>query len=897
MKTENVYTILVAYKNRQYVDGCVRSLLSQDVSEDRIIVVDNASPYGEADYFEQKWRNIHVIRLGMNVGFSKANNEGIKLAISLGAEYCLLMNLDTVACAGMLEELVSSIPDGGNGIATPRIYATRSKKFNRFDSRESIPWYTGGNIDRETFIINQQLYDYEDTTVRDVEFASGCCMLIPEKVIQRAGFLEEDYFLYYEDVEYSLRLKKLGFTIRYNPNALLWHAEGGSQRQEKKAADYYWTRNRLLCMQTHMDMCETDPLEMIKAVIRNEDYFRGYGSRKIISYEKKAIEDFIGGITGQIASHAYYFDDSFEKEIIEDGKGAVWSTSISGSVLLCNFSDREKVLALEFGIDSEDPRDNSTYTLYLDGELYRKKCSSHMGYKFAIPFDRLEQHRLTVVKDRNRHVVRGADGIYLFFRLNSFQMHEYDFVMETGAVAVENIGATECDRIHRWNWIQAEHANITLANPFHADKKFRLYFNTYSPRDQKRFRFSINKEMFEEEVGKEFIYELPVRAQERTEICFYGLSEESDKKLLSLIDFNWKSLESYSKGIGSTLVQASPYIRGFGEPEQKDEQYWIWIVKPQGKIIIRNVEHFNKVINVSFCTFSACDQKHFTLKVNEWLQECTVGEEIAVAYPLSAGEELVLLFDNMGCPKVSEDGTDLYLSVIDFKVEELKAVDYQIGNRDEVIWKNDSDALVRYRISFNTAALDESVELQLPGREEYFTVKPGLAYFYEVMLETKESMEAVLAAEGYPDMADLLKRIDFLVAEIGAFESSADSRLAEPSNYIQGFGSQERDENSYWNWIVKPEAGIIFHNTEDTDKKIQILFNTFSACDNKEYLLLINGKEQKETVGEQFSECHKLPANGELRIWFKDLGRPLELEDSRSLYLSILNFNARILEV
>lgn len=73
-----------------------------------------------------------------------------------------------------------------------------------------------------------------------------------------------------------------------------------------------------------------------------------------------------------------------------------------------------------------------------------------------------------------------------------------------------------------------------------------------------------------------------------------------------------------------------------------------------------------------------------------------------------------------------------------------------------------------------------------------------------------------------------------MIAEIGAFGASADCQLAVPSNYMQDFGTQERDDKSYWNWIVRSYARIIFHNTGNTDKSVQISFNTFSACDNRE---------------------------------------------------------------
>ncbi len=891
MSKEKVFVILVAYKNKQYIDACMESLLKQGISEKGIIVVDNASPYGEADYIEENWKDAHVVRLGANMGFSKANNEGMRYALALGADYCLLLNLDTVVCDGMLEELISVIPGGGNGIATARIYTTQSKQYRRFESEETIPWYTGGSIERETFIINQQVYDIMDTTVRDVEFASGCCMMIPRQVIEQAGFLEEGFFLYYEDVDYCLRLTKLGIAIRYNPRALLWHAEGGSQKQEKKSADYYWTRNRLLCIQRHMEVFGADPLELIREIIRNEDYFRGYNARKTISYEKKAIEDFMSGTAGQIGDHAYYFDDSFEKETRENHRGAAWATNVCGSVLLCNFSGREKYLLFEFGIDTEDSEDISTYTLYVDGRIYRRKCPSHIGYELILPFARQEQRKITVVKDKNNHVVRATDGIPLFFRLDNIGLREYSFVLETGASKIKNIGVTEQSRRRRWNWIQAEKAKIALENPFQLEEKYRIGFNTFSPSDQKRVSFSIGGASFEEEVGKEFRYELAVGGRKETYINFYGLDKGENDKYLSLIDFKWELIEGYSMSTGRRILPTSPYVHGFGDEEQEGDRYWNWIVKPRAEIIIRNADHLEKIMEVSFCTFSACDQKCYTLNVNGAQRECTVGEDMNLMYRLPADEELVLSFSNVGKPKTLEDGTELYLSVMNFKIEDLKAAEFRTTPTGKILLENHHCKSQRYRVCFNTSDIRDALEFRIPDREESFDIAPGQAFAYELMLDRDESMEAVFTAKDSVDLEDIWSRTGFLVAEIDSFTISADSRLEKQSNYVQGFGDQEREGGRYWNWIIRPQAKVIIHNSDAFTKVVRVSFCTFSPCDNKNFVLKTDNRQQICPVGEEIVFDCGLPANGETVFSFCDMGIPQILEDGQELYLSVINFN------
>jgi len=113
-----------------------------------------------------------------------------------------------------------------------------------------VIWYAGGIIDWDNILAKHRGIDevdrgqYEETS--ETPFATGCCMLIRKEVVEKIGLLDEKYFLYFEDVDYSLRAKKAGFKIVYFPKAHLWHKNAASSGKPGSATHvYYQTRNRL----------------------------------------------------------------------------------------------------------------------------------------------------------------------------------------------------------------------------------------------------------------------------------------------------------------------------------------------------------------------------------------------------------------------------------------------------------------------------------------------------------------------------------------------------------------------------------------------------------------------------------------------------------------------------
>lgn len=142
----------------------------------------------------------------------------------------MLLNNDTEVTEDFLSNLLYNWD--GKTVRAPRI--------NYFDDKISV-WYAAGNFNKLKGIVKNGYPDKNSF----VNFASGCCMLLPKEVFEKVGFLDEIFFMYYEDADYCLRIIKAGIKIEYIANAVIYHKCGKSSGGEKSILSiYYCNRNR-----------------------------------------------------------------------------------------------------------------------------------------------------------------------------------------------------------------------------------------------------------------------------------------------------------------------------------------------------------------------------------------------------------------------------------------------------------------------------------------------------------------------------------------------------------------------------------------------------------------------------------------------------------------------------
>jgi len=241
--------ILVNYNGWRDTVNCVNSIL---VSKDapHIIVVDNGSTNESVAELRHAFPGLDLIDTGQNLGFSAGNNVGIKKALRLGAKGVHILNNDTVVDPQLFYRAYRYV-EGKDRLAGAKIYYAKGYEYHAIQKgKGNVIWYAGGYVDWVNVIARHDGIDKEDhgqfEQIKPVEFVTGCYIAIPRQVFRKIGYLDEPFFLYLEDTDYSLKAARAGIEIMYNPHLVIYHLNSGSTGAGSPLVDYYMTRNRFL---------------------------------------------------------------------------------------------------------------------------------------------------------------------------------------------------------------------------------------------------------------------------------------------------------------------------------------------------------------------------------------------------------------------------------------------------------------------------------------------------------------------------------------------------------------------------------------------------------------------------------------------------------------------------
>ena len=205
-----------------------------------VIVIDNASKQDEASIISEKYPHVKVIRSPHNLGFAGGNNLGIMEAKGM---YLLLINNDTFLKEFNIDSLIKRLNSSDKiGIVCPKL---------RF-SWGSNPIQFAGYTPLSPITVRNQAVGFgeEDNgqydTAHPTPYAHGAAMLIKREAIDKVGLMPECYFLYYEELDWSMMFTRAGYEIWYEPACTVYHKESQTTGQNSPLRTYYITRNRLL---------------------------------------------------------------------------------------------------------------------------------------------------------------------------------------------------------------------------------------------------------------------------------------------------------------------------------------------------------------------------------------------------------------------------------------------------------------------------------------------------------------------------------------------------------------------------------------------------------------------------------------------------------------------------
>lgn len=232
-----VYIILLNFNGYKDTIECVNSLEKVEYGNFEVIIVDNCSTDDSEKILRDQLPGYKVIQTHNNLGFAGGNNIGIKYALDSGAEYICLLNNDTIVEKDFLNHLVETAESDNNiGITSGII--------NYFENKNET-WFSGGYISN---IKGKGIHKINKPQELQTEatFITGCLQLISRKVFKDVGLLPEDYFLYYEDLDFCQSVLNAGYKLVVNSNSYIYHKAGGTAPYTSPLSIYYSNRNRYI---------------------------------------------------------------------------------------------------------------------------------------------------------------------------------------------------------------------------------------------------------------------------------------------------------------------------------------------------------------------------------------------------------------------------------------------------------------------------------------------------------------------------------------------------------------------------------------------------------------------------------------------------------------------------
>lgn len=241
---DKVSIITVNYNGANDTCELIESLRKNESYPYELIVVDNGSTDLEGFHkIKNYYPDIKVIRSDKNLGFAGGNNIGIPHATG---NYLFFLNNDTIITRPILEILVKRLEgDAKTGCVSPKTTFWPQSNKLQYAGATKMSYITL----RNEFIGYMQEDDGRFDTPQETAFANGAAMMIRTADIQKFGLMAEHYFLYYEELDWCTFMQKAGFSVWYEPRAIVGHKESASVGLQSPLQVYYHTRNRLIFAQ------------------------------------------------------------------------------------------------------------------------------------------------------------------------------------------------------------------------------------------------------------------------------------------------------------------------------------------------------------------------------------------------------------------------------------------------------------------------------------------------------------------------------------------------------------------------------------------------------------------------------------------------------------------------
>ena len=237
-----VSVITVNFNQTLITEDLLKSLsLENHYPETEIIVVDNGSTTNPVHQWKNKFPHVCFIRSDINLGFAGGNNLGIGQA---SGDYLFLINNDTEVTKGLIDSLVSILDTHPEvGMVSPKIKFHEMPGTLQYVGFTSMNYFTARNSC--IGYMEQDKGQYDDST-GPTGYVHGAAMMVRKEAIQKAGLMAENFFLYYEEMDWCERIKQAGYSVWVEPKAEIHHKESMSVGKKSPLKEFFMNRNRIL---------------------------------------------------------------------------------------------------------------------------------------------------------------------------------------------------------------------------------------------------------------------------------------------------------------------------------------------------------------------------------------------------------------------------------------------------------------------------------------------------------------------------------------------------------------------------------------------------------------------------------------------------------------------------
>ena len=255
MKEPKIAIIIINWNTFQLTFNCLKSLEACSYNNKSFFLVDNGSIDGSGDKIALEFPEVNYIKNEKNEGFTGANNLALKAILEQDFDYVLLLNNDTEVKPNFLSLLEAKMNSDNKLAATQPLILNLKNRDTIWNAGGSFNTFFGLTKTRlKGMIFNPQL-NIETST----QWITGCCILVKTSVVKQVGLLDNRFFAYFEDVDWSIRMTNLGYKLAVVPESIIYHHTSGSTKKNNASnegnlspyAHFLNVRNHIYLIKKH----------------------------------------------------------------------------------------------------------------------------------------------------------------------------------------------------------------------------------------------------------------------------------------------------------------------------------------------------------------------------------------------------------------------------------------------------------------------------------------------------------------------------------------------------------------------------------------------------------------------------------------------------------------------